>query len=706
MAKVATRRKKEQQAAHHREAGAKRSRQQYSAVADIGELPRVVDPARKKACRLNLLLFLESYFPHSTGLKPFSDDHKRVIARFQNCVLNGGRLVEAVYRGFAKTTIGENGAIWATLYGHAKFAPIFGAGQNEADQIIDSIKLELETNDLLMEDFPEVCHPIRCLEGKPQRAASQTHGGQRTFVEWTAQQIVLPTIKGSIASGAIIRTKGITGAARGMRYKRPDGTVVRPDLIIIDDPQSDESAANPLQVNKRLGTLRKAIAKLGAHLERLAIIVNATVIAKDDMIDQLLTRKENAIWQGERIPMVKAWGPAHETLWRQYADLRTNYDAANPDDQRRAHRDATEFYAAHRAEMNTGCQVSWEYCYTEGLELSAVQHAYNILIDDGEEAFASECQQQPHEPAEHAFGLKAAQVAGKLNGLERRQIPARCEFLAAHIDVHDELLYWTVMSSPAKLAGFIVDYGTFPDQATRHFALRDVRRKLADAVEPGAVTKQAVILAGVAKLMRLLSARTWVREDGASIALGAILVDSGYMPEQVRDAIVSAGLQAVAIPSRGRGITAGKRDLSQWEYKPGDRRGHYWGLFRRKEQRLRTIEIDANYWKSTARDGFLAPLGDPGSISLWGTQAEQHRLIADHCAAEYPQRMKSVDTGREKEEWALKPDQDNHFLDNIVGCLAALSYLGARMPGQDAAKPRRNPMDRPAAGDIAGRRAG
>ena len=36
-----------------------------------------------------------------------SDDHVRVIGRVQDCVLRGGRFINAVYRGFAKSTISE-----------------------------------------------------------------------------------------------------------------------------------------------------------------------------------------------------------------------------------------------------------------------------------------------------------------------------------------------------------------------------------------------------------------------------------------------------------------------------------------------------------------------------------------------------------------------------------------------------------------------
>jgi hypothetical protein len=101
-------------------------------------------------------------------------------------------------RGFAKTTISENAAIWAVLYGHRKFVPIFGADAGSAGRQHRQHQAGAAENDLLYEDFPEVCHAIRALEGKPQRCASQTyHGGALTHIEWRADTIVLPTIEGS-----------------------------------------------------------------------------------------------------------------------------------------------------------------------------------------------------------------------------------------------------------------------------------------------------------------------------------------------------------------------------------------------------------------------------------------------------------------------------------------------------------------------------
>ena len=94
--------------------------------------------------------------------------------------------------------------------------------------------MELDGNDLLLEDFPEVVFPIQALDGIANRCNGQLYQGERTHIGWTAKQIVLPTVPGSIASGAMIKVAGITGRIRGMKCKRADGRTVRPSLVVLE----------------------------------------------------------------------------------------------------------------------------------------------------------------------------------------------------------------------------------------------------------------------------------------------------------------------------------------------------------------------------------------------------------------------------------------------------------------------------------------
>ena len=81
---------------------------------------------------------------------------------------------------------------------------------------------------------------------------------------------MLPTIPGSNASGAIIKVAGITGRIRGMKFKRADGHSVRPSLVVLDDPQTDESARSISQCATRESILAGAVLGLAGPGKKIA----------------------------------------------------------------------------------------------------------------------------------------------------------------------------------------------------------------------------------------------------------------------------------------------------------------------------------------------------------------------------------------------------------------------------------------------------
>lgn len=91
---------------------------------------------------------------------------------------------------------------------------MIGASEVHAAEMLDSIKTELDGNELLLEDFPEAVFPIQSLDGIANRCAGQLCQNERTHISWTEKEIVLRTIEGSMASAAIIKVAGICGAIR------------------------------------------------------------------------------------------------------------------------------------------------------------------------------------------------------------------------------------------------------------------------------------------------------------------------------------------------------------------------------------------------------------------------------------------------------------------------------------------------------------
>jgi hypothetical protein len=656
-----------------------RSRERTRAGSDIGEIPPIVNPARRESCRLDLAGFLHVYFPQSTGLSPFSSDHVRVIGRIQDCIIRGGRFTNAVYRGFAKSTISENSLLWGVLYGHRRFGAIFAGEGGLAEKAISSIKLELAENDLLMEDFPEVCHAVRALEGKPQRCLSQTCGGDKTYIGWSADRVVFPAITGSVAGGAIIMAKGLTGSILGLRHKSADGKQLRPDFVIVDDPQTRESAASPMQCSKRLEILQKSVVKLAGHTKQIAVVVNATVIQQEDMVDQLLDQKKFPAWQGERIPMVREWSKHHEDLWLgRYREIRNTFATDIVGDQARAHREANKFYADNRAAMDEGCVVSWASCYDPDAELSAIHHAYNALIDDGPDVFASEFQQQPLANSAQQTALTQAEVRGRAVEVPRWLVPRGCDTLTAFVDVQEAVLYWLVAAWGHQLRGHVVAYGTYPEQTASYYTLRDVKKTLAKAA--GGASLEAAIAAGLEAVAADLLDREFAREnDDAVLRVGQLLIDANWARSTgvVRDFARRSRWGPRVLPGHGRFVGASSSMLTDKKPDKGERVGSNWRTSTIGRQRH--ILYDTNAWKSLVSARCKLPPADVQSLTV---HAGAHEMLAEQWSAEYPVRVEA--RGRTVDEWRLIPGRDNHWWDCVVGAAVAASYIGVSAVGAEA----------------------
>jgi len=660
-----------------RERLARKSRQETASVADIGELPEVEYPELVDRCRQDLHLFLTEVFPASTGLKPFGADQIKAIKFIEQCILHGGRFAQAFPRGFAKTTISVRAALWGVLYGHRRYIPVFGANAEAAENIIASFKTELAENPGM---FPAACYPIQCLEGKPQRCSSQTYRGVLTHVKWTADKLVLPIIADSKCGGSVLQSKSMS-AARGLQYTTPDGQVLRPDFVILDDPQTDDVAGSPSEVRKVVAKIRKSILRGGGHSKTLAAVLNATVIQPDDVAETFLS---DPGWQSCRYAMVKTWPKRHLDLWLdKYASIRRNYDADDPSSQRRAHRLAMEFYQAHRKQMDAGAEIAWQWAYAwdddDSLEVSALQHAYNILIDDGEDVFASECQNEPITPEDDDHTLKVADVLARYNGRKRGSVPSACHKLTMFVDVHDKLLFWCICAWAENFTGYVIDYGTWPQQKRRDFTLRNATATLGRKY-PRIAVEQA-IFKGLEALLSEQLARELRRDDGAVMHVDRCLIDKGYAGKIVEDVCRRLGT-AVPMPSRGMPVTASSKPFDEYRRQLGQQIGHYWRIPSvRGTHEMRYVQVDVNYWKTFCHARLATEMGGGACLSLFGSKKTNHRLFAEHVTAEYCVRTEG--RGRVVYEWKSPPAQpDNHWFDCLVGCCAAASMEGIALAGQ------------------------
>ena len=664
-------------AARKRASDVARSRDRTAKGAEVGEIPAVANPERRAACQGSALRFAQTYFPNTTGRYPMSPDHEAMYAILQAAVEEGGQFVNAFPRGFGKSTSVEVFCLWALCYAKARFIALFAAETGLAKGSMASIQRELTENDLLAEDFPEIVTPLRHLEGKPQRCNSQTHAGQLTHVVWKKDQLVLPTVEGSAASGGTIIAKGITGSILGLRHKTADGTQVRPDLVVCDDIETRESASQPQQTAKILNILTKSVLGLAGHDRTLACVVNGTILAGGCATEQLLDATKFPAWQSKRVKMLIAPPEAHDTLWMErYREIRNTFIPDDADDRKRAIREANEYYHANREAMDKGAVVAWEHCYSRDTEASALQHAYNLLIDRGVDYFATECQNDPLKDEAKSAAVTVANVREHVANVGQNVMPTGTTTVTAFVDVQKELLYWSIVAWGAGLRGHVVAYGAYPEQGRSYFTLRDCGRTLQDVA--GGASVEAAIAQGLEAVAKSILEREIAHEwDDATTRVGMLLVDANWQQTAgiVRDFVRRSGHGTRVMPSQGRYVGVAGRTLTDRQPAPGERQGPNWRTS--TIERVKHLQWDTNAWKTLVAGRLKIAKDDPTAITIHG--GKPHDLLADHLASEFPTR--AVSNERACDLWTLTPGQDNHWWDCLVGSAVAASFLGVEAVG-------------------------
>jgi hypothetical protein len=658
----------------------------------------IVDPARREACRYNLRLFLETYFGPSFPCV-FSPTHLRLIERAQEAILRGGLHCVAFFRGAGKTTILARALLWAILYGHRRYGVIVGATDELAGKLMRiHIRGELTGNELLRQDFPEVCNPFIALEGHGRKCAGQHFNGVATGIKWSDGELVCAEIPASIErgnNGSVILVKSITAAMKGqtalIRFEliagiiTATGRIIRPDILLADDLQTRESANSPVSTKKRVQTVQGDALGLAGHDRKIAAIQAVTKICENDLACQFLDRDKMPEWRGETTRMVITM-PEREDLWDEYRAIL--HEALRTDGDLNA---AARFYLEHREEMDRGAVLAWPERIPEGY-ISALQYAMELKFRDPE-AFAAEYQNDPLSSQLSAgLMLPRDEIARKVNGLKRGVVPQETEWLTCFLDVNDAYLYYAVCAWRKDFTGACLEYGAWPEQNKRYHTKADANPTLAaylakqEKALAGSPIK-TLLAAGLDQCVPWLLGLTWKDEQNQVYGIKRLLIDTRYEKDVVSGAIERLKQKAektpIVMPSMGVGYGAKQKPMAEIAKKAGDLTGCHWRAAQPDAGKHRTVTIDTNYWKTTLHEQLAVPLGVSGCFSVYGSPRADHSMFADHLTAELGHRVTNETKGEERTvvEWTLKPNRENETLDAVVGCFVGASMLGSELTG-------------------------
>jgi hypothetical protein len=622
-------------------------------------LPTVSDPARKERCRSSLEAFAREYFPESYYL-PISPGQRADLETMQRVATEGGAYAFAAPRSDGKTTRCETATLWALLYGHRKCVPVVGADAGAAREIFESIKYELRTNEALRADFPVPCWLAALSEDIALKAKGWTWGGAKMEAEWGKNKIVLPQVAGADGSGGVVVCRGITGRLRGMRIKigkRP----VRPDLFVIDDPQTDESAASDQQCATREKIILGAIMGSKGAKTTIAAMMPCTILRSGDLAARFLDHKIHPDWHGRTRSLVTEWPKEHGGLWREYRRLRREV----------SHEAADEKYLANRDAMDAGAVLDWPERF-DANEHSAIQSAENLLCDRGEEVFMAEYQNAPlSEQQRSVYDLKWEHVAKHyLPGRMRGELAPAAKMVVAATDINLYGLHSVCTAFANDLTGWVPWYGVTGG--------RD-GGVIGQESEPETELKSKVFDALVRTGEQIAGLRL-AGPDRKPEGVTAWWIDAGYMGDVVRRYIDGPG-RVVGVQIRAaRGFSAAK-------YRPFG--VHLIGQPREQchmsESPVvgRFIALCVDYWREVWQKALLAEVDAPGSLSLFDPgPGSHHRNFAEQVTRErLAGKAPHSITGQMEWTWITQPGRHDYG-DCMTMAYAAAAWGGIGTTGQ------------------------
>ncbi len=311
----------------------------------------------KKASR-DLEYFGRTYFPHYIEA-PSSKLHKYICSRDAAMIFQavetgiGDREADAAPRGNAKSTWTTLILpIWVAAYKYRLFPLIVSETASQAEDFIQFVKAELETNERLKQDFPDLC-------------------GEGPI--WRANTIIT-------RNGVKIRGVGAGQKLRGMRHGS-----YRPDLVIGDDLENDEQVESPDQRKKLEKWFFKALMKIGQP--DTVYIVRGTILHYDSLLSNLLKKPG---WKGQKFKAVLKWSKSR--LWEKWEEIFADISIGKEE----AESAADAFFQERKAEMLKGTEVLWP-------EREGYYYLMKMRVSEGPAYFESEKQNEPINPEDAVF---------------------------------------------------------------------------------------------------------------------------------------------------------------------------------------------------------------------------------------------------------------------------------------------------------------
>lgn len=228
---------------------------------------------RKALCRRNFLAFCLYYFGHYIT-HPFAWFHEEMMEDLQDDSIK--YMVEIMFRGSAKSSIiSTMYATWNIVYRKRRFIIIASDVSDSAQTQMDTIINELQNNKKLIRDFGSLYTEV-----KKQKLGEKKKKTVSDFIT-----------KNNIR--VLMRSTGMK--VRGLRFNN-----IRPELAIIDDPESLETSESETKRRKAKRWIENELMG-GMSQTRRKIVVAGNWLHDACLVAELY---EDERWSSRKVPII------------------------------------------------------------------------------------------------------------------------------------------------------------------------------------------------------------------------------------------------------------------------------------------------------------------------------------------------------------------------------------------------------------------
>jgi len=236
-------------------------------------------------------------------------------------VVRNARLAIAAARGHSKSGMFSNGfPLHQVVFRKRRYILVISETDTLSKKLIGWVNKQLKFNEKLRQDFGPLLHERNNLNEKDNEEAFIT------------------------ASGTLVEASSSGKQLRGKRHGS-----YRPDLVIVDDPSSQNNEGTKEAREKLIHWFNSVVVPIGT--KATAIILVGTMVSATGLLNHVLKRRDfESSFHGAVVSE-----PDNPQLWDRYCEIYARSDDPT---------EADAFYEANKEALEAGVELAWPWRWT------------------------------------------------------------------------------------------------------------------------------------------------------------------------------------------------------------------------------------------------------------------------------------------------------------------------------------------------------